>query len=169
MGEKVSVDGLILCVVYYKLIAIRPLVFVYLKSQYVNYSKNPKDSVWDNQKRDIKRTHSLFVDDLTVYQETHKTLKDVNEMIVQASNDTGACYGVTKCVEIIFERGKMVKGEGLQELNERMKTIDPDTNEIYKFLGVKQADGIKKKEVYNIVKEEISRTMNIITRTELND
>ena len=121
------------------------------------------------EKRDIKRTHSLFVDDLTVYQETHKTLKDVNEMIVQASNDTGACYGVTKCVEIIFERGKMVKGEGLQELNERMKTIDPDKNEIYKFLGVKQADGIKKKEVYNIVKEEISRTMNIITRTELND
>ena len=53
MGEKVSVDELILCVVYYKLIAIRPLVFVYLKSQYVNYSKNPKDSVWDNQKREI--------------------------------------------------------------------------------------------------------------------
>ena len=53
-------------------------------------------------------------------------------------------------------------------LNERMKTIDPDENEIYKFLGVDQADGIKKKEVYNRVREEISR-MNIITRTELND
>ena len=50
-----------------------------------------------------------------------------------------------------------------------MKTIDPDENEIYKFLGVEQADGIKKKEVYNRVKEEISRRMNIITRTELND
>ena len=41
--------------------------------------------------------------------------------------------------------GKMVKGEGLQVLNERMKTIDHDENEIYKFLGVEQADGIKKK------------------------
>ena len=41
-----------------------------------------------------------------------------------------------------------------------------DPNE---FLGVEQADGIKKKEVYNRVKEEISRRMNIITRTELND
>ena len=37
------------------------------------------------------------------------------------------------------------------------------------FLGVEQTDGIKKKEVYNRVKEEISRRMNIITRTELND
>ena len=41
-------------------------------------------------------------------------------MIVQASNDTGACYGVAKCAEVVFERGKMVKGEGLQVLNERM-------------------------------------------------
>ena len=43
------------------------------------------------RKRDVNCTHSLFVDDLKVYQESHKTLKDVNEMIVQASNDTGAC------------------------------------------------------------------------------
>ena len=50
-----------------------------------------------------------------------------------------------------------------------MKTIDPDENENYKLLGVEQADEIKRKEVYNRVKEEISRRMNIITRTELND
>ena len=103
-----------------------------------------------------------------MYQESHKTLKDVNEMIVQASNYTGACYRVTKCAEAVFERGKMVKGEGSQVLNQKMKTIDPDENEIYKFLGVEQADGIKKK-VHNRVKEEISRRMNIITNTELND
>ena len=45
-----------------------------------------------SRNRGVKRTHSLFVDDLKVYQESHKTLKDVNEMIEQASNDTGACY-----------------------------------------------------------------------------
>ena len=50
----------------------------------------------------------------------------VNEMIVQASHDTGTCYGVSKCAEIVFERGKMTKGEGLPVLQERMKTIDPD-------------------------------------------
>ena len=119
--------------------------------------------------RDVKRTHSLFVDDLKVYQESHKILKDVSEMIVQANNDTGACYGVAKCAEIVFERGKMINGEGLQVLHDRMKTVDPDQNEIYKFLGVEQADGIKAKEVYNRVKEEVRRRMKIITKTELND
>ena len=62
----------------------------------------------------------------------------------------------------------MVKCEDLQVLNEGMKTIDPDENEIYKFLKVEPINGIKEKEVYNRVNEEISK-MNFITRTELND
>ena len=53
--------------------------------------------------RDVKRTHSLFVADLKVYQDSHKTLKYLNQMIVQASNDTGACYGVNKCAEVVLE------------------------------------------------------------------
>ena len=32
--------------------------------------------------RDVKRTHSLFVDDLNMYQESNKTLEDVKQMIV---------------------------------------------------------------------------------------
>ena len=65
-------------------------------------------------KRNVKRTHSSFLNDLKMYQ-------DINKMIVQASNDTGACNRVTKCAEVVFETGKMVKDEGLQLLNERMK------------------------------------------------
>ena len=38
-----------------------------------------------------------------------------------------------------------------------MKTIDPDAKDIYNFLGVEQADGIKMKEMYKRVKEGISR------------
>ena len=56
--------------------------------------------------RIAKRTHSLFVDDLKVYQESHNALKNVNEIIVQASHDTGACSGVSKCAEIIFEQAR---------------------------------------------------------------
>ena len=119
--------------------------------------------------RVIKRTHSLFVDDLKVYQESHKALKIVNEIIVQASHDTGACYGVSNCAEIIYQNGKMVRGEGLQVLEERMKTMDPDENEIYKFLGIEQVDGIKTKAVYERVKEEVTKRVKMLTKTELND
>ena len=40
--------------------------------------------------RYVSRAHRLFVDDLKVYQESHEMLKDVNEVIVQASHDTEA-------------------------------------------------------------------------------
>ena len=63
----------------------------------------------------------------------------------------------------------MVKGEGLQVLHERKKTVDSDQNEINKFLGGEQAHGIKTKEVLNRLKEEVSRRMKIITKTELNE
>ena len=33
-------------------------------------------------KRDVNRTHSLFVDELKVYQESHNLLKEINEVIV---------------------------------------------------------------------------------------
>ena len=59
--------------------------------------------------QEVIRTHSLFIDDLKVYQENHARLKVANETIVQASLDTGACYGVNKCAEIVFQRGKMIK------------------------------------------------------------
>ena len=55
-----------------------------------------------------------------------------------------------------------MKDEGLKALDEKMKTM-PDEYQMHKFLGVEQADGIKMKEVYSRVKEEISRTMNITT------
>ena len=49
-------------------------------------------------------------------------LHDVNEMIVRANHDTGACYGVSKCAEIVL---KMTKGEGLEVLEERVNSMDP--------------------------------------------
>ena len=56
----------------------------------------------------VKRTHSLF-DDLKIYQESHQKLESLNEMIVKASMDTGACCEVKKCAEIVFRKGKILE------------------------------------------------------------
>ena len=87
-----------------------------------------------NEER-VKRTYSLFIGDLEIYQESHWKLEVVNEMIVKASIDTGACYGVKKCAVIVFRKGKMMKGEGLVVLEEKIDVLDPNKNEIYKFIG----------------------------------
>ena len=90
-------------------------------------------------------------------------------VIVQASHDTGACYGISKCVEIVFKRGKMARGEELEILEERIKAIDPDENEVYKFLGIEQADGIKTKKDFELVQDEVNKRVKILTSTELNN
>ena len=64
---------------------------------------------------------------------------------------------------------KMVRGEGLQVLEERMKTMDPDENEIYKLMGIEQADGIRTKTVFKRLKEEVSKRVKMPAKTELND
>ena len=69
----------------------------------------------------------------------------------------------------MFERGAMVRREELEVLEERMKTMDPDENEIYKFLGIEQADGVKTKKVFERVKGEVNKWVKMLTKTELND
>ena len=117
----------------------------------------------------VKRTHSLFVDDVKIYQGNHQKLEIVNEMIVKASMDTGACCRVKKCAEIVFRRGTMFKGQGLAVLEEKIEALEPNKNEIYKFLGCEQADKIKAKRVMERVKKEIRMRLDHLTELNLND
>ena len=119
-------------------------------------------------RRCIKRTHSLFIGDLKVYQENHQKLEIKNEAIVKVSMDTGACYGVKKCAEIVFRKGKMVKGEGLPVLEEKMKALDSEKNEVYKFLGCEQSDDIDAKKVLERVKKEIKKRTEHLVKLHLN-
>ena len=67
----------------------------------------------------MKRTHSLFVENLKVYPECCNMLKNVNKIILQASPNISACYGVLKCAGNIFEHSKMVRGEGVEVLEKK--------------------------------------------------
>ena len=118
--------------------------------------------VQNGRSRDVSLTNSLFVDDLKMYVESHEILRDVNDVILQASQKTGACYRVSKCAKIVFERGKMFKGEELEVLEERMKTMDPENNEIYNFLLIEQADGIKIKKVFERVKAKVNKRVKML-------
>lgn len=53
-----------------------------------------------------------------MYQESHQQLEGVSEILVQASDVTGAFRGVSKCVEMVFEHGMMIKDERLKVFEE---------------------------------------------------
>ena len=85
---------------------------------------------------------------------------------MQASLDTGACYGVKKCAKIVFKRGKMIKGEGLSVIKEKMKALDLEQREIYKFLGCEQTEKIDMKRVMAWVKVETEKRTNALVQQE---
>ena len=60
-------------------------------------------------------------------------------------------------------------GQGRIRNFTRMKTIDPDENETYKFLGIEQADGIKTKKDFERVKSKVNKRFKMLTNIELND
>ena len=97
------------------------------------------------------------------------SLKEINDVTVQASFDTGACYGVSKCAGIGFKLGKMVQGEGLQVLQERMEVFDPNRDEVYRFLGVEQSNGIKANNIYRSVKDKVTNRMWLLLKSELSN
>ena len=88
---------------------------------------------------------------------------------MKLSSDTGACYGVTKCAEVVFKNGNMIKGMGLDILRERTRALGPNENEIYKFLGCEQGDKLDFKRVMEIVKKEIKRRTEQLVSLNLND
>lgn len=91
-------------------------------------------------KRGIKDTHRLFVDDFKVYQQSHKFGKEGNKTIVHAVIRT--CYGIANCAKTYswWIRLQLCKGE--------LKTIDPNQKEFYKFLEEEQDDEVTTKNMY---------------------
>ena len=54
-------------------------------------------------------------------------------------------------------------------LEERINAMDPDENDIFKFLGIEHADGIKTKKVFERVKFEVRKRVPMLINAELND
>ena len=96
-------------------------------------------------------------------------METANEIIVKASNDTGAVYRVKKCVEIVFRRSKMAKGEGLTILEERAEGLDPKKDDFYKFLGIEQGKQINKQKVLQRIKKEMGERLKSLVELELYD
>ena len=63
----------------------------------------------------------------------------------------------------------MRKGEGLEVLDERMKALDPNQNEVYKFLRCEQGEKSDVKKMMERVKKEIKITLEQIMKTRMND
>ena len=117
--------------------------------------------------RGPKVTHFYFIDDLKVVEANEKELQETNMIVTGISQDTGMTFGVSKCVEVVYKRGKMTKGEGLQIDNSKAECLDPESAEYYKFLGIEEGDGQLDDKAKERVIEECFKRVESLCNTEL--
>ena len=96
-----------------------------------------------------------------------KELQETNMIVTGISQDTGMTFGVSKCAEVVYKRGKMTKGEGLQIDNSKVKCLDPESAEYYKFLGIEEGDGQLDDKTKERVIEECFKRVESLRNTEL--
>ena len=88
--------------------------------------------------RGPKITHFYFIDYLKVVESNEKELQETDKTVTGVSQDNGVTFGVSKCAEIVYKRGKITWEEGLQIDNSKAECLDPKSVEYYKFLGIEE-------------------------------
>ena len=124
-------------------------------------------SMGEPNKRNTKVNRFYFIDDLKLVQGSEADLIRANEIVKTISNDTGMKFGISKCAEIVYKRGKMVRGEGLQLKEGLIRSLNPEQNEFYTFLGIEEGDGQLDKAVKQRVTEKCFSLVNKICTMEL--
>ena len=113
-----------------------------------------------------KINHLLYMDDLKLYSKNEKELDSLIQTVRVFSQDIRMEFGIDKCATIVLKRGKLVKSDGIKLPDgKEMKSLNEGDG--YKYLGVTEADEIKKKEMKEKVGKEYKRRIRKILETKL--
>ena len=85
----------------------------------------------------------------------------------QFSNDIGMEFGLEKCAKASFKKGKLAS-LGNIIIDEYIAIEELNQEQIYKYLGIDESDGIQHSKMKDKVREEYPRRVRLILRTELN-
>ena len=92
--------------------------------------------------------HLLYMDDLKLYTRSEKELNSLVETVRIFSKDINMEFGIQKCAMLVLKRVKSVETKGIQ-LQDNNRSLEYAEN--FKYLGVFQANDVKRSEMKEIV------------------
>ena len=111
--------------------------------------------------------HLLFMDDLKLYGKNERQVDTLVHTVRVFSEDIGMQFGINKCAVLIMKKGKMTKCEGIKmPYGSLIRNIDE--GDIYKYLGILEADDVKHKEMKEKMRTEYFRRVRKILKSKLN-
>ena len=76
-------------------------------------------------------------------------------------------FGPEKCAKIAFKRGKLVHSQNLViDINKEIQELEQ--GKMYKYLGIEESEGIHHQQMKERLKQEYSRRLRMILKSELN-
>ena len=111
--------------------------------------------------------HLFYMDDLKLFAQNEKDLEDLLNIVKDFSDDIGMEFGLDKCATATFKHGKFQKSTNIQlDANTVIRNLDQD--EVYKYLGVHEGDGIRHAKMKEQIRKECYRRVRLVLETELN-
>ena len=114
-----------------------------------------------------KINHLFYVDDLKLYGTSDNQLTGLINTVKNVSDDIKMEFGLDKCANPSFKRGKKVSAEGIP-LNDNQVIQDLDQAETYKHLGMEEEEGVQHYKMKVKIRKEYKRRIKLVLKSELN-
>ena len=115
------------------------------------------------EKNGAKVNHLFFISGLKLYGKNGKEIDSLIKRVWQCREDIKMKFGIFKCVEVLLQRGKKTKWEGIQ-LPNREELGEADVGG-YKYLGVLEFGKIIREEIKRKVKEVYQKRIALLMKT----
>ena len=107
------------------------------------------------------------MDDLKLYGKNDYELEGLLRTVKTFSDDIGMRFGQDKCAKATFIKGKL-KSTSSIVLDIDTKTKELNQEEIYKYLGIEEGDGIQHGRMKEKIRKESYRRVRAVPQSELN-
>jgi hypothetical protein len=107
------------------------------------------------------------MDDLKLIAKSEEELQKQIQRIKIYSEDINMEFGLEKCTKFTFKRGKLTHFQNLViDTNREIQELEQEKT--YKYLGIEESDGIQHQQMKERLKQEYSRRLRTILKSELN-
>ena len=105
------------------------------------------------------------MNDFKLFAKNEKELETLIHAVRIYRQDIGMEFGVEKCVMLVMKIGKRHMTDGMEQPNhDKIRTLGE--NETYKYLGILEADTIKKVEMKDKIRKEYPRRTRKLLETK---
>ena len=114
-----------------------------------------------------KISHLLYMDDLKLVAKSEEELQKQMQTVKNFSDDIHMEYGLEKCANITFKRGKLTHSQNFViDTNREIQELEQ--GKTYKYAMVEESESIQRQQTKERLQHEYSRRLRMILKSELN-